>query len=166
MQWLLGVVADVRSMNVKRTVIRLAPLLAVLLGACSTAYSTATDTYTGRKRIYAMSNDAALAIAKAAIAQSFPDSQVEPIDGPAAGYSAPIRSGLDTSTQRVVIHPVTGVTEAGATVGGYTFEVTGRGTIGAGDINTATFYARLQQALDTTGDAVDVVRIEPRTPSP
>jgi hypothetical protein len=153
-------------MNVKRTVIRLAPLMAGLLGACSTDFSTATDTSTGHKRIYAMSNDTALAIAKDAIAQSFPDSQVEPLDGPAAGYSVPIRSGLDTSTQKVVIHSVTGVTATGASVGGYTFEVIGRGTIGAGDINTATFYARLQQALDTTGDAVYVVRIEPRTPSP
>ncbi len=153
-------------MNLNRVVICLAPLLAGLLGACSSDFSTATDTSTGRQRIYAMSNDAALAIAKDAIAQSFPDSKVEMIDGTAPGYSVPIRSGLDTSTQKVVIHSVTGVTATGARVGGYTFEVIGRGTIGAGDINTATFYARLQQALDTTGDAVYVVRIEPPTSSP
>ncbi len=45
----------------KRVVICLAPLMAGLLGACSTDFSTATDTSTGRKRIYAMSNDTALA---------------------------------------------------------------------------------------------------------
>jgi hypothetical protein len=162
-----GVTVDGRSMTLKRIIIIcLASLLAGFLGACSTDYSTATDTYTGRKRIYAMSNDAALALAKDAISQSFPDSKIEMIDDPAAGYAAPVRSGLNTSTQKVVIHPVTGMTAAGTAVSGYTFEVTGRGTIGAGDINTATFYARLQQALDTTGDAVDVARVEPRIPSP
>jgi hypothetical protein len=150
----------------RRGIACLIPLAGLLAGACSTGYSTATDTQTGQHRIYAMSTQAALAVAHDAIAQSFPDSSIDTIDGPAPGYSAHTRSAFDTSAQRVVIHPVAGVTPAGATVDGYTFEVSGRGTIGAGDINTASFYARLQQALDVTGDAVTVVRIEPRTGSP
>lgn len=137
-----------------------------LVGACSTNYTTATDTSTGHNRIYAMSQATALAITHDAIVQSFPDSEIEPIEGPTSGYTTLIRSGLDTSSQKVIIHPVTGVTSSGARADGYTFEVSGRGTIGAGDINTASFYARLQQALDATGDAVTVVRIEPRATLP
>jgi hypothetical protein len=141
----------------------LAPLVVV---ACSTSFTTATDTATGRSRIYAMSSTAALSVAHDAIAESFPDSTIAALDAPALGYSAHTRSAFDTSEQEIVIHPVAAVTAAGATVDGYIFEVSSRGTMGAGDINTASFYAHLQQALDVTGDAVDVVRIDPRTTSP
>ncbi len=140
--------------------------MAGLLAACSTGFSTATDTGTGRSHIYAMSREAALAIAHDAIAQSFPDSEIKTDDPPVLGYSALIRSTFNVSRQEVVIHPVVGATAAGATVDGYTFEVTGRGSIGAGDLNTATFFAHLQQALDTTGAAVDVVRTDPRPTAP
>ena len=141
-------------------------LLTGSIGACSTNFSTARNTSTGSSRIYAMSGATALAIAHDAISQSFPDSEIERIDGPTSGYSTYLHSGFDTSLQKVIIHPVTGVTTSGTTVDGYSFEVSGRGTIGAGDINTASFYARLQQVLDTTGDVVTVVRSEPRPALP
>jgi hypothetical protein len=141
----------------------LAPLVAV---ACSTSFTTAKDTATGRSRIYAMTSTAALSVAHDAIAESFPDTEIAAVDAPALGYAAHTRSAFDTSAQEIIIHPVVGVTAAGATVDGYTFEVSARGTIGSGDINTASFYAHLQQALDVTGDAVDVVRIDPRTTLP
>jgi hypothetical protein len=99
-------------------------------------------------------------------ATRFPGSEIAAIDPPALGYAAHTRSAFDTSQQEVLLHPVIGTTSAGATVEGYTFEVSTRGTIGSGDIHTATFYAHLQQALDVTGDAVDVVRIDPRTTLP
>jgi hypothetical protein len=144
----------------------LVPLMAVLAGACSTSFTSATDTATGRSRIYAMSSTAALSVAHDAIAESFPGSEIAAVDPPGLGYSAHTRSAFDTSSQEVLLRPVVGTTPAGATVDGYTFEVSSRGTMGAGDINTASFYAHLQQALDVTGDAVDVVRIEPRTTPP
>ncbi len=153
-------------MTMRRRLVVLAPLLGLLASACTTGYTTQTDTATGRTRIYALSRQAALAIAHDAIAESFPDSTIEADPGPPAGFSAGTRSAFDTSRQTVAIHPVKGVTAAGATVDGYTFTVSSRGTIGAGDINTATFFARLQQKLDATGDEVDVARVEPRVEPP
>jgi hypothetical protein len=154
------------GMKLRRRLACLLPLMGGLASACSTDFSTETDTATGRRHIYAMSREQALTIAHNAAEASFPDSEIETTDRPTLGYSTHVRSPFDTSTQQVIIHPVTGVTPAGTTVDGFTFEVSGRGTIGAGDINTASFFARLQQDLDTTGDVVDVVRIQPRTVSP
>jgi hypothetical protein len=150
-------------MTLKRPVACLMPLIGVLLSACATTFSTATDTATGQHHIYAMTTEQALALAHSAISESFPDSVVTPLDAPDLGYSAHTRAAFDTSAQQVLVVPVTGVTAAGATVDGYTFEVSGRGTIGAGDINTASFFAHLQQDLDKTGDVVDVVRSEPHS---
>jgi hypothetical protein len=153
-------------MTAKRLILCLVPLLAGWVGACSTAFSSAIDTATGRQHIYVMSRETALGIAHDAIAESFPDNTIVPTEPPTLGFFARTYSGLDTSTEQVVVHPVAGVTASGATIDGYTFEVSGRGPIGAGDLKTASFYARLQQALDATGDATDVVRIEPRAAAP
>jgi hypothetical protein len=144
----------------------LMPVLVGLAGACSSGFSTATDAVTGRPRLYALGQETALRVAHDAMAQSFPDRAITPLDPPEQGFSAHAASGLGTSTQVVVIHPVTGVTASGATLDGYTFEVSGRGTISASDIATASFFAELQQALDATGDSVDVARIAPRTQPP
>jgi hypothetical protein len=153
-------------MKLQRIPICLMLGLAALVCACSSGFSTATNAVTGRSRVYAIDNDAALRVAHDAMAQSLPDRLIEPLDGPAQGYAAHAGSGLDMSVQQVLIHPVTGVTTSGTAVDGYTFDVSGRGTVSTSDINTASFFAELQQALDATGDAVDVVRIEPRTKSP
>ncbi len=141
-------------------------LMPVLAGACSTRFSTTTNPVTGHSRIYAMGQDAALRLAHDAIAQSFPDRQIDPITDPAQGYAAHTGSSLNGSTQEIVIHPVTGVTTSGATVDGYTFYVSGLGTISGSNFDTASVYAQLQQSLDATGDGIDVVRITPRTSPP
>ena len=150
-------------MKLKHVMICLMP---VLVGACSTGYSTATNAVTGQSRIYAMGTDAALHIAHDAIAQSFPDRPIDPITDPVQGYAAHTGSGLNGSTQEVVIHPVTGVTTSGASVDGYTFDVSGHGTISGSNFDTASIYAQLQQSLDATGNGIDVVQITPRTKPP
>jgi hypothetical protein len=136
----------------------------LLIGACTDNFSTAQNTLTGHPRIYVMSREAALKIAHDAIAESFPDSDIETDAAPALGYSVPVRSGLNTATQQVVVHPVVGVTAAGARIDGYTFEVSRSGIPGPGDMTTASFFARLQQDLGATGNAVDVAEIRPRAP--
>lgn len=136
-------------------------VFAVVLAGCSRNYTTSVDSISGQQQIYALDEPEALAIAHDAIVTSFPGRKVDEITGNTKGYSTYTRFMLDTFTQQVLVHPVTGIAPNNVATDGYTFEVSGSGTSGSGAIANDNFFSQLQSQLNSTGKAIVVTNIRP-----
>ncbi len=135
-------------------------LFVALLGGCGSTYSSLQADGSSRQAIYALTEEQAFQVAFGSITQVFPGYEVAEVDGPVKGYTTTFRFVLDTYTQQVMVVPASGQTVDGATVKGYYFDVSGRGSsVVQGRVKNAELFDTVVKAAQATGKSISVSNV-------
>ncbi|RJG05990.1 SHOCT domain-containing protein [Noviherbaspirillum cavernae] len=135
-------------------------ILAAVLPACGSHYSTLKTEGSTGQMIYAIPEEQAFQIAFSSLANTLPGYEITDIDGPVKGYSALFRFLLDTYTQQVMVIPAAGKDANGRPVNGYYFDVSGRGSsIVQGAAKNAELFDRVATAAKATGKGIAVFEV-------